>query len=155
VLDDALRKHLRDGVTVVVATVGPAMVPVASKGYGAVLVDDRTLHVFLAAGDIGFTRYVQPSSPLAVTSGNVYTFKSVQFKGVVESVEPSTPDEQDVVVTLMRVLNERIAQLQNIELELVDRRLPQAFLTCAMRVTETFDQSPGPDAGRPLDTAPR
>lgn len=135
----------------VVATVDGNGVPIASKGYGAVPVDDSTLWVFFSASDAGLTDHVHPSSLLAVTSGNVFTFKSVQFKGVVESVAPSTPDERDLAVESLRRLNERIAQLQNVETEHFDRRIPSAFLTCTMRVTEIFDQSPGPNAGRPLE----
>lgn len=135
----------------VVATVDQNGVPIASKGYGAVPVDDATLRVFFSASDAGLTEHVRPSSLLAVTSGNVFTFKSVQFKGVVESVAPSTSDEHDLAVAHLRRLNERIAQLQNVEPEHFDRRIPSAFLTCTLRVTEIFDQSPGPNAGRPLE----
>jgi len=138
---------------VVVATVDGNGVPIASKGYGAEPVDDATLWVFFSASDAGLTEHVRPSSLLAVTSGNVFTFKSVQFKGVVESVAPSTPDEHELAVESLRRLNERIAQLQNVDPEHYDRRRPSAFLTCTMQVTEIFDQSPGPNAGRPLDAS--
>lgn len=150
-LDADLTDHLRGGVTVVVATVDENGVPIASKGYGAVPVDDSTMRVFFSASDQGLSEHVRPSSLLAVTSGNVFTFKSVQFKGVVDSVAPSTPDEHDLAVAHLRRLNDRIAQLQNVEPEHFDRRIPSAFLTCTMQVTEIFDQSPGPTAGRPLE----
>lgn len=148
VLDAELSDHLRGGVTVVVATVDANGVPIASKGYGAVPVDEFILWVFVSANDPGLTEHLRPQAPLAVTSGNVFSFKSVQFKGIVESLSPSTVREQELVAGHMRRLNDRIGQLQNVEPEHFERRMPSAFLTCTMRVTDIFDQSPGPSAGR-------
>jgi hypothetical protein len=94
--------------------------------------------------------HVRSSARLAVTSGNVFTFQSVQLKGGVEALGPATAGEHDTAVELSRRLISRIAQVENLPTTMFDHRIPSAFVTCTIRVDSIFDQTPGPKAGLPL-----
>lgn len=149
-LDAALREHLLGGASIIVGTVTSDGFPYASKGYGALPAGDDIVHVFLDAGAIDLVDHVRASGRLAVTSGNVFTFQSVQLKGEVEALGPATAGEHDTAVELTRRLFGRIVQVENLPMAMFDRRIPPAFVTCTVRVDSIFDQTPGPMAGRLL-----
>lgn len=148
--DAALREHLLGGATIIVGAVDADGNPYASRGYGASPVSDDIVHVFLDAGHTDLIGHVRGSGRLAVTSGNVFTFQSVQLKGGVEALGPATAGEHDTAVELTRRLISRIAQVENLPTAMFDYRIPPAFVTCTIRVDSIFDQTPGPMAGLPL-----
>ena len=149
-LNDAVREHLLGGASIIVGTVTSDGFPYSSKGYGALPTGDDTVHVFLDADHTDLVDHVRASGRLAVTSGNVFTFQSVQLKGRVEALGPATAGEHDTAVELTRHLFGRIAQVENLPMAMFDRRIPPAFVTCTVRVDSIFDQTPGPMAGLPL-----
>ncbi len=153
--DAALREHLLGGVSIIVGTVLPDGIPFASKGYGASPTGDDIVHVFLDAGQADLIGHVRASGRLAITSGNVVTFQSVQLKGGVEALGPATAGEHDTAVELTRRFISRIAQVDNLPTALFERRIPSAFVTCTVRVDSIFDQTPGPMAGAPLSDGAR
>lgn len=145
--DAALREHLLGGVGIIVGTVTSDGIPCASRGYGASPTGDDIMHVFLHAGHTDLIGHVRASGRLAVTSGNVFTFQSVQLKGGVEAIRPATAGEHDTAVELTRHMFSRIAQVENLPMAMFERRIPPAFVTCTIRVDSIFDQTPGPMAG--------
>jgi hypothetical protein len=154
-IDDVLREHLGSGVSVIVGTVSSDGAPYASKGFGVVAVGDDVVRVFLDAREHALLDNIRATSRLSVTTGDVYTFQSVQLKGRVESLDAATGEEHATALTLMGRFNERIARLQDLPVEAFDRQLPPEFVTCTTRIHGVFDQSPGPMAGTPLGSRGR
>jgi hypothetical protein len=148
-IDDVLREHLGSGVSVIVGTVSADGAPYASKGFGAVAIGDDLVQVFLDARELELLDDIRASHRLSVTTGDVFTFQSVQLKGRVESLEAATADEHAAALTLTGRFNERIARLQDLPVEAFDRQTPPGFVTCTSRIYGVFDQSPGPMAGAP------
>lgn len=154
-IDDALREHFGSGVSVIVGTVSMEGVPYASKGFGIVAMGDDLVQVYLDGREAELLDNIRVTGRLSVTTGDVYTFQSVQLKGRVESLEASTVDEHAAAVTLMGRFNEKIGRLQDLPVEAFDRQLPPEYATCTMRIYGVFDQSPGPMAGTPRQARAR
>jgi hypothetical protein len=150
VIDEALRAHFESGVSVIVGTVSTAGAPLASEGFGVVPVGDDLVQVFLDASEGPLLDNIRGTGRVAVTTADVYTFQSVQLKGRVESLDPSTVDEYGAAVTLTGRFNEKIARLQDLPSAAFDRQTPAELVTCTARIHGVFDQSPGPKAGTPL-----
>jgi hypothetical protein len=148
-IDDALRAHLEAGISVIVGTVSASGAPLASRGFGVVPAGDDVVRVFLDAREEALLDNIRATSRVAVTTGDVYTFQSVQLKGSVESLDTATADDHAAATTLTGRLNEKLARLQDVPIQAFDRMLPSEFATCTARIYAMFDQTPGPTAGTP------
>jgi hypothetical protein len=149
-IDIAVREHLSDGVSIIVGAATSSGVPFASKGYGVSPIGVDLVNVFLDAREDDLLAHIRSSSRLAVTSGNVFTYQSLQLKGHVHGIEPATRGEHRTAIELCRRFSEQLAQLQNLPTGMFDRRIPPGFVTCTVHVDAVFDKSPGPMAGTRL-----
>ncbi len=154
-IDDAVRDHLEAGVAIIVGTASPNGRPHASRGYGAVAIDDRHLRVFLDASDAAAIENARTTRRVAVTTGDNHTFQSLQCKGTVESVAEATPDDHAAALAHMERFWDRVTFEDNVSRDVLARFTPVAYVTCTMHVEAMFDQTPGPRAGGVLEAPSR
>ena len=141
----------RQGVAVIVATRDADLRPAVGRGWGPLLSDDGarlTLAVEVAEGT-ALEADLRGGSPLAVTMSLPSSYLTVQLKGaVVDLCEPTEEDLRRVEEHLGAFVEEtgRLGVDESIIRALTADRL----LTAVLDVTERYDQTPGPGAGRPL-----
>lgn len=150
VIDRALRDHLAQGVSIIVGTSSASGRPHATRGYGAVAVDDFRLLLFISAADVVTIENALSTGRIAMTTGDQRTYQSVQCKGSVESIADAAPDEHAAALKHMERFWDRVNFEDNISLESLKRMTPTAYAACVMRVETMFDQAPGPSAGGAL-----
>jgi hypothetical protein len=146
-IDDDLTQHLAAGVSLVAGSVSPTGAPHASRCYGARPLAADRLMVFLDANDTTAVDNVRATGRLAVTTGDQWTFRSVQLKGRIESMADATDDERAEAVAHMERFWARVSLADNLPRNAVDRGTPTSYVACTVRVDAMFDQTPGPRAG--------
>jgi len=150
-IDDALKEFVESGVAVIVGTGDARGRPHVAYGWGPRVRTDRTtMDVFLDLARSGASiANLRANGRIAVTFAHPVSYQSVQFKGTfLDAGEPDDADtawvrrhrEEFLVATSL--IGDPPAVIQNRWLEEV--------LRIAMNVERAFDQTPGPDAGRPL-----
>lgn len=132
----------------VVGTVGTDGEPHAQRAWGCSVVDDTTVRVLLDATDDTLRDHVADGGRIAVTSADIRTLRSVQCKGRVLAVEETpTAADLDRCEQHNDELFTAILETDHYPRALSERMVPPAYLVVVVRVTELFDQTPGPDAG--------
>ena len=90
---------------------------------------------------------------IAITAADVRTLRSVQLKGRIVGVEPTSPQDEAVAAEHSGRFFEAIHETDGHDLAAIRQMLPLRTLTVEVVVEELFDQTPGPDAGRPVAAA--
>jgi hypothetical protein len=142
---------VREGVAVIVATRDGALRPELSRAWGPALsADGERLTVCVeAAEDSAMARNLASGSPIAAMLARLASHTTVQLKGPVVEVATPTQERLDAVTAHVDGF---VAETARVGVpEAIARALVGAdLLTVTMEVTERFDDTPGPDAGRPL-----
>jgi hypothetical protein len=155
-IDPETAALLESGCSISVATVGPDGAPHASRGYGLTVLGDRGhVRLLLDADDRSTLANLGGGGPISVTGVSIPTLRAVQLKGQVE--EPTVTSEATDIARAAAHLDRFFSDVNRIEgtpVALLERLRPSAFAVCTITVGEVFDQTPGPDAGSPLQAAP-
>ncbi len=151
VVSDELREIIEAGVAVAVATADAAGRPHLNTGWGPRIgPEGMTASVFVdrarmtpTADDIETTRRI------AMTVGDPISYRSIQLKGTAIAVADADDEDREWV------RRHREAFLVSIALigdpPNVGRNMwTEDVVRIDFRVEQAFDQTPGPDAGRPL-----
>lgn len=146
-IDEEITEHLAAGVSLIAGTVSPAGMPHASRCYGARPLATDRLVVYLDAKDTRAVGNVRATGRIAVTTGDQWTFRSIQMKGTVESAEDATDAERSEAIAHMERFWSRVSLADNLPRRALDRGTPTSYVTCTVRVHAMFDQTPGPGAG--------
>ena len=77
------------------------------------------------------------------------TFKSIQLKGRVESLEMPTVTDDERAQRYTDEFFAAIIETDDTERSLLERLLPLAFVPCIVVIDDLYDQTPGPGAGLP------
>lgn len=147
-----LTSMIEAGAGLVVGTAGADGEPRATRAWAATVVDPdaRRLRVVVSADDPVSVANLRPGAAVALNGADVRTFRSVQLKGRVVTVEPPTPDDFDAA----RVQSDRFLQMvhetDGNPLESLQRILPVEVVVVEIGIEEMYDQTPGPEAGGPL-----
>jgi hypothetical protein len=146
-----LEAMIESGAGLVLGTVDDDGAPRGVRAWSASVVDraaQRVRIVFGADDDLVVENVRR--GRVSLTAADVRTFRSVQMKGRVLSVEPST--DADLAAT--RDQTERFFEAVVISdgnpIEQLHRLMPAKTLTVEIEVDEQFDQTPGPGAGAML-----
>lgn len=150
-IDGSMKEFVESGVAVLVGTGSADGRPHVAQGWGPRVRDDGTsMDVFLdvSRADLSLAN-LNSNGRIAVTFAHPVTYRSVQFKGAFR--ESSEPDEADrswvqqhrenFLVTTSLV-GDPAWVIRNMWLEETVR--------VAFEVERAFDQTPGPEAGKPL-----
>jgi hypothetical protein len=150
-IDQALKEWVESGVAVLVGTGDEAGKPCATYGWGPRVGEDGvTVDVFVDSLRAGQTlANLRANGRIAVTIAHPVSVRSVQFKGTVR--DTGQPDERDNAwvakqredfVVSTALIGDPPATIRNLWLDDVTR--------ISFTVEKAFDQTPGPEAGKPL-----
>ena len=152
---------LGGGRAFIVATVGDANEPHATRGWGLELVDgpridggrSRRVRLLLDADDVCALEHVRSGRRIAITGADVRTLRSVQLKGRAVGLEDAGPDDEARAARYCDDFFGDITAIDGIERGVLERLVPSRYAACAVDVEELYDQTPGPGAGAPLGTS--
>ena len=151
-LDDWALATITVGTSHIVALRLANGAPIAMRGWGAIVGEDRiTMRVLLDAADVqlvGDDPAGLVGSWIAYTSAAVRTLSSIQLKGRITSAGPSTAVDQEVRVGYCNSYYEAVQEVDFISREMMERMEPDELVAVEFVVQEVYDQSPGPLAGR-------
>ena len=147
--DGATTSFLLSGCSLIVGGLTPDGEPFATRGWGIRVVDpdEHRLRVVVGAADLA---RLAPGA-LAVTGADVPTLRSLQLKGTVEAVD--APNEDDLVQhrSFCDQFFADVARTDGTARHLMERLVPVDLVVAVFRVRHLFDQTPGPNAGRPIE----
>jgi hypothetical protein len=150
--DNDLKALVESNVAVVVGTTNAEKRPHVIYAWGPrVLEDRRSMQVFIEVPRAGpVIANLEATGLVAVTIADPITYRSIQFKG---RFRAAVPAEQADVACVQRH-REGFASVLAV---VGDPResIRNAWMECALtrielEIDRAFDQTPGPEAGRPL-----
>lgn len=146
-----LHSVVAPGSAIVVATVGDDGWPRATRGWSIELVeaDVPTIRVVVGADDEVLVDQLATSS-VAVTGSDVETLESVQMKGRVTRIGPPTAPDLAAFEAGCRAFLEKVRRTDGNPIHQMRKIIAQRVLVIDVEVTQLFDQTPGPSAGRVL-----
>jgi Pyridoxamine 5'-phosphate oxidase len=153
-LDEDLRALLECGVATVIGTHDAALAPEIARGWGVHVVDGRTVEVCVGLPSARRTlANLAENAQIAMTCVRPSDYRQVQLKGrVVATLEP-TDEDRARVGRHREAFREEVAHV-GIAAHLVDgfwnHDPVDAMVKIRFAVGDAYEQTPGPDAGRPL-----
>lgn len=150
-IDRALKDFVESGVGVLVGTGDANGRPHLAYGWGPrVAADGASVDVFIDSLRAGQTLSdVRANGRIAVTIGHPVSYRSVQLKGTVIAHGDATESDDDWVrkhreafVVATSLVGDPPETIRNLWLDDVTR--------LSFTVEQAFDQTPGPEAGKPL-----
>jgi hypothetical protein len=149
VLSAELARRVESGMTLVIGTVGAGGRPFASRGWGIRVVDPEggLLRVLLRADDSTTMANLAGGGRLAITSGDVRTFFTVQMKGHAVALEEPTVDDLDAAEVWADGFLSLVAGGDGYSRAQLEKWRPSDVVAVVAQVSELFDQTPGPTAG--------
>lgn len=145
---------IRGGAPMAVATADAAQRPTCLRGLGVEGGPGCTLTVYVNATLAERMRADLEVNPrIAVTLSRLPDLRSVQLKGVVRAVRPTTPHDHAIQARYMEAVAEQLA-LAGLPRSLLRRVVTQPGLAIELEAQELFEQTPGAGAGRVLGTEP-
>jgi len=149
-IDAALKEFLESGVAVQVGTASAEGKPHAVNGWGPRINAGGTVSVFIEAKRASRPLANLATNPkVAVIFGDPITYRSIQLKGRWRSTAlPSEEDQQ--WVTRHRNLFHSTTALVGDNPNSIRNLWMDDVMRIDFEVEQAFDQTPGPEAGRPL-----
>ena len=154
-IDDELLELLHDGVAAVVGTRDAQLAPEIARAGGVRVLPARAtveLCLGLPSGQRTLANLAD-NGCLALTCVRPTDYRQVQLKGrALETVAPSA-DDRAWVERHHEGFRREVAQVgiaANLCDAFWDHDDPQALVKLRLLVEEAFEQTPGPEAGRPL-----
>ncbi len=135
VFDESMIEFLHSGCALLVGTVDGSGRPHAGRGWGLTVLDPDAQRVRLlvdAADDITLAN-LQPNALVAITTASVRTLHSVQMKGTVVFVEPSTESDEAKRVQYTSDFAGDIHDTDGEPMELLERWARAALLHASSR----------------------
>ena len=145
---------LEAGCGLVIGFVTPSGAPFVTRGWGLDLSDNasraRVLVGAATFASLGYPPGGEIGTMMASTGCNVLSLKAVQLKGPITDIHPA--DDRDLA-RLRRYCTaffDDVNIVDNVPRRLMERLVPTAIVVCEFDVVETYDQTPGPNAGAQL-----
>jgi hypothetical protein len=161
VIDRPLFDLLESGSSsLVVGVLDPDGEPFATRAWGLQVLsaDPMSLRVLLPTGSlarIGRSSGDGSSFPMALTAADVPTLQSLQVKGTARDLDDVTDEDLARFDAYREEFFRVINRTDGYDPEVLERWAPTDLTACTMDVRETFDQSPGPGAGAPVQIGQR
>lgn len=156
-LDEATIEFLHGGCALLVGTVDASGLAHAGRGHGLTVLsadDPVRLRLLVDRDDAHSVANLYPGAMVAICTADVPTLRSLQFKGRVLAVEPATPDDLSKHQQYARDFTWDIHRTDGDLLPMLRRWADRPVLACVVEVDDTFDQTPGPTAGRRMGSTP-
>jgi hypothetical protein len=138
------------GASILAAVTLPDGTPRATRAWSCEVVDASRCRLRIVFSDNSAAivdALRSGTGRVAVTSADVATLESVQVKGPVVTVEPTTPHDDALVAHHGELLVEVIHRTDGMPVDVLRRFLPTTTIAVEIEVEEVFDQTPGPTAG--------
>lgn len=152
-LDENLRELLECGVATVVGTHDADLVPEVARGWGVrVLPDGRTVEVCIGLPSGRRTMSnLAANGHIAVTCVRPSNYRQVQLKGHVVATLEASSEDHAWVERHQQAFGHEVAQV-GIGADLVTAfwSNDDAMVKVRFVAEDVYEQTPGPDAGRPL-----
>ena len=156
-LNATLRAFITGPVAINVASHDRALLPSIARAYGCKLcADGKRIAVFLsarsAAAVLGDLR---TGAPIAVVFCLPSTHATLQFKSPSARLLPLAPGDREIMLAYARAFHAEIVGVGYDDPFTASLVAPAADEAVAVEFTPTavFDQTPGPEAGKPLEIA--
>jgi hypothetical protein len=150
VIDPALAAFAEGDSAQTIGTADGSRAPTIGRAWGLRVRDGHLVRALVGA-DAATAANLEPGGRIAVLLVDIATYRSVQLKGSIVSVEAPTPSDRDVHD---RYVDEFEAALRAADRHTrLDAVLPVELLAVTIDADAVFDQTPGPGAGRPLGGA--
>jgi len=151
-ISDSIVDLLRTGVSIVVGTHDASLMPECTRAWGICVSSDRNAAtIFLSETIAGLTiENLRANGTIAVSCTRPTDHITCQLKGLARSIRPLTPEERDLS---RRWHDDFGAELKTIGVssELSGAWIVEPTVAVDFSVTDVFNQTPGPDAGRKVD----
>lgn len=149
-LDAATVTMLEGGCALIVATVDPDGAPHATRAWGLDVLDPDAglVRVLLDAREERARANLVAGRMVAVTGADVVTLASIQLKGTSAGEAPCSPTDAARVRRYTEAFYHDIEITDGTPRAVVERLTPDAVVPVEVQVTDVFDQTPGPAAGR-------
>jgi predicted pyridoxine 5'-phosphate oxidase superfamily flavin-nucleotide-binding protein len=155
VIDAAGTELFESGSALIVATVDAENRPEAARAWGVQVLDGGTrLRVILGTDAERTLANLGATGRVAVTATNVTNHESLQAKGIGTNDGCETAADQARRQSFTTEFFRLVSETDGVPVELLERLLPDAYVTFEMTVEEVFDQTPGPVAGRQVAPEP-
>jgi len=150
-IDGELKEYVESGVACLVATGNAEGRPLVRMGWGpSVREDGTTIDVYLETARASETlANLEDNGRIAMTVAHPVNYRSAQFKGTFKSTGKPTDEERQRVeqhrgdfTVSTSLIGDPPDIIANLWLDDVVR--------ISFEVHEAFDQTPGPEAGKPL-----
>jgi hypothetical protein len=143
VLDEEMVSFLHGGCALIACTLDAQGDPYAARAWG--------LTVLCSEGEVRVRLLVKPedagSGRIAITGTDVPTLRSLQLKGHILGIEPTTEADLAKADKYTDDFYDDIVGTDHIPRDLLERARPREFVACVVVVEELYNQTPGPRAG--------
>jgi hypothetical protein len=141
--------RLQEGASLVLGTVSTSGEPHAGRGWGIATSPEQpdAIRLLLDASDDVTIRHCDDGGRVALTIGNVRTYKSLQIKGSAVEVSPIGPDYTALAERYCEDFFRAVVQVDRHSRAMLESWRPRDFVACTIRVESMYDQTPGPRAG--------
>jgi hypothetical protein len=150
-IPDAIVQLLQTGVSVMVGTRDASLMPECTRAWGIqVGADAGAVTIFLSGAIAGKTiDNLRDNGKIAITCTRPTDHTTCQLKGRVLGIKPATTAHRNVS---RRWHREFVAELRAIGVPsaLGEAWIADPTVVVEIAVTDVFDQTPGPGAGRPI-----
>lgn len=150
-IPDSVVALLQTGISVMIGTRDASLMPECTRAWGIHIAGDRrTVTIFLSKAIAGKTiQNLRENGKLAVTCTRPTDHITCQLKGQVRSMKPVTSVDRE---TSKRWHREFMAELTAIGVPstLCEAWIAEPTVAVKMTVTDVFDQTPGPGAGKQI-----
>ncbi len=153
ILDDGTTALVTAGSALIVGTVDAHGMPHACRAWGLDVLDrsgagGARLRVLLDDGDDVALANLAHGRPIAITAADVPSLRSAQVKGVAVGSEACGPEDRERMRRYVDAFFGDVVATEGTSRHVLDRLVPDGVVAVLVDVTEVFDQTPGPAAGR-------
>jgi hypothetical protein len=151
-IPDSIVHLLQTGVSVMVGTRDASLMPECTRAWGIQIGADRgAVTIFLSESFAGKTiENLRGNGKIAVTCTRPTDHTTCQLKGQVSRITPASSSHRDAS---RRWHRDFVAELRAIGVptKLSEAWIVEPSVAVEIAVTEVFDQTPGPGAGRKIE----
>lgn len=152
----ALAELIESGLSLNVGTRSAERWPETCRAMGLrVHPDRRSFDVFLPVATSSATlANLRDNGLIAVTASHPPTHRTVQLKGLTRQITPESPADREFIVRYRRGLGTVLATV-GIQPQVAGKVVHSPCWRVEVELHEVYEQTPGPDAGRPYEQVRR
>jgi hypothetical protein len=147
---------LESGCALLAGFITHAGKPFAARGWGLNVLDGGTTARMLVGTEdlahLGYPPGGEIATMIAATGCSVLTLRSTQLKGPIVSVEAANDGD---IERMRRYCDGYFGDVTSVDLiprYLMERMVPAGLAACVFDIVEVYDQTPGPNAGAPVES---